>query len=80
MLKPQLPVFRNHDDDDDEPEAPPAAEPAKKEAEVRPDLSERMIKARTVILSGPVDDKLAARVIHELLLLEADDAEKPITL
>lgn len=80
MLKPQPPVFRNHDDDDDEPEAPPAAEPAKKEGEARPDLSERMIKARTVILSGPVDDKLAARVIHELLLLEADDAEKPITL
>jgi ATP-dependent Clp protease protease subunit len=80
MLKPQLPVFRNHDDDDDEPEAPPAVEPAKKEGESRPDLSERMIKARTVILSGPVDDKLAARVIHELLLLEADDAEKPITI
>jgi ATP-dependent Clp protease protease subunit len=80
MLKPQPPVFRNHDDDDDEPEAPPAVEPAKKEGESRPDLSERMIKARTVILSGPVDDKLAARVIHELLLLEADDAEKPITI
>lgn len=80
MLKPQPPVFRNHDDDDDEPEAPPAVEPAKKEGESRPDLSERMIKARTVILSGPVDDKLAARVINELLLLEADDAEKPITI
>lgn len=81
MLKPQ-PIVLHDDDDDDDPEAPPAApaEAPKKDGETRTDLTERMLKARLVVLSGPVDDKLAARVIHELLVLEADDATKPITM
>ncbi len=43
-------------------------------------LGERLFRSRTIHLSGAVDDKLAARVVAELLALEADDAESPITM
>jgi ATP-dependent Clp protease protease subunit len=69
-----------HDDDDDAPETPAKQEPAKAAEPARPDLGERLLKARTVVISSAIDDKVAARVIHELLVLEADDATKPITV
>jgi len=69
------------DDDDDEPEAPPAPAPAKEErGETRADLFEKLLKSRTIVLSSGIDDKVAARVVNELLVLEADDAAKPITV
>ena len=45
-----------------------------------PSLQDKLLKARTIQLNGQVDDKLAARIVGELLLLEADDPEAPITL
>ncbi len=70
---------RAEDDDEDgeEPVKPAKSEP---KPEARPDLFERLLKSRTIVISSGVDDKMASRVIHELLALEADDAEKPITL
>lgn len=40
----------------------------------------RLFKSRQVRVFGPVDSKLAARVIGELLALEQDDPEAPITM
>ena len=66
------------DDDDDEPAAPPPEKKDDKDA--KPDLSERLLKSRTIVISSGIDDKVAARVVLELLLLEADDASKTITV
>ena len=74
-------VLNDDDDDEDDPEtAPPAREDKDAKAEVRPDALERLLKARTIVISSGIDDKVAARVVNELLMLEADDASKPITL
>lgn len=42
-------------------------------------LASRLLASRTIIISRPVDDKLAASVIAQLRILEDDDAKKPIT-
>ncbi|MBX3461435.1 MAG: ATP-dependent Clp protease proteolytic subunit [Planctomycetes bacterium] len=42
-------------------------------------LAQRLLASRTIIISRPVDDKLAASVIAQLRILEDDDAKKPIT-
>ena len=49
------------------------------EAQLGP-VIERLFESRQIQLSGPVDDKLASRVIAQLLALEAADADKPITM
>ena len=41
--------------------------------------SERLLKLRTVVLSGEVDKPLAARVVHQLLILE-NESDDPIKL
>jgi len=45
-----------------------------------PNLNLRLLKSRTIICSKGVDDKLATSVISQLILLEQDDADKPITV
>jgi ATP-dependent Clp protease protease subunit len=42
-------------------------------------LANRLLKSRTIIVSRPVDDKLAASVFAQLRILEDDDPKKPIT-
>jgi ATP-dependent protease ClpP protease subunit len=37
------------------------------------DLGLRMLKTRTVLVTGAVDDKLAERTIEKLLILEAEN-------
>ena len=39
-----------------------------------------LIKARTILISDPIDHKLTTRVIAQLLLMDSDDPEKPITI
>ena len=39
-----------------------------------------LLESRAVVISREVSDRLAERVIKHLLLLEAQDAEKPITV
>ncbi len=41
---------------------------------------ERLLKTRTIQLFGPVNQKLAENIISALLLLEAEDPSKPITV
>lgn len=63
-----------HDDDDNE----------KQEAEVKPaaltdTLRERLFKARTLIITGEVNQQLAAQVISQLLAMDVE-SNKPITI
>ncbi len=43
-------------------------------------LHEKLLESRTILLSSDVSPSSARRVIEELLILEAADPEKPITL
>jgi ATP-dependent Clp protease protease subunit len=43
-------------------------------------LTRRMLDQRRVMLTGTIDGKLAERVYAQLLVLESDDADAPITL
>ena len=54
-------------------------EDAKKKAPEIPDpLAEKFIKTRQIILSGEINKDLAEKIVRQLLVLEADDAEKPV--
>jgi ATP-dependent Clp protease, protease subunit len=66
-------------DDDDEDDDEEDQEKASGESPHHRALAERLLKSRTIIISKGVDDKLAASVIAQLRLLEADDPDKPIT-
>jgi ATP-dependent Clp protease protease subunit len=43
-------------------------------------LARRMLDQRRVMLTGMIDGKVAERVCAQLLVLEADDPERPLTL
>lgn len=43
-------------------------------------LTERLFEARTIIISGGIDQRIAERVTAQLLALSAADAKAPITL
>jgi ATP-dependent Clp protease protease subunit len=43
-------------------------------------LGRSLIKARTILISDPIDHKLTNRVIAQLLYLDHDDPTKPITI
>jgi ATP-dependent Clp protease protease subunit len=44
------------------------------------DVSRRMLEQRRVMLTGPIDGPLAERVCAQLLVIEADRSDVPITL
>jgi ATP-dependent Clp protease protease subunit len=44
------------------------------------DLASRLLKDRLVYLNGQVDDNSAGSIVQQLLFLEAEDPEAPITL
>ena len=69
---------RGHDalDDDDDEEG-------KKKDEAKPvpaPLEQDLLDARTILVHGPVDDKLAAALAARVLILEDRDSEAPITV
>ncbi|UKI54452.1 MAG: ATP-dependent Clp protease proteolytic subunit [Treponema sp.] len=41
-------------------------------------LAEKFIKTRQIILSGEINKDLAEKIVRQLLVLEADDAAKPV--
>lgn len=43
-------------------------------------LSARLLKQRTILVFGSLDEELSTKVISSLLYLAAEDEEKPITL
>ncbi len=53
------------------------ASPTKKEASVA--ISERALKARTILISEAITSKLAQKIYQQLILLESDDPDKAIT-
>lgn len=54
-------------------------EDAKKKTSDIPDpLAEKFMKTRQIILSGEINKDLAEKIVRQLLVLEADDAEKPV--
>ena len=44
------------------------------------EVGRRMLLQRRVMLTGPIDSKLAERVCAQLLVLEADAPDQPVTL
>ena len=53
-------------------------EDKEKKAENSEALTEKFLKTRQIILSGEINKELAAKIVRELFILEADDSEKPI--
>lgn len=47
-------------------------EEEKKKSSEKDDISQKMLKTRTILLSGEINKELAEKVIRQLLLLEAD--------
>lgn len=41
-------------------------------------ITEKFMKTRQIILSGEINKELAEKIVSQFLVLEADDAEKPI--
>lgn len=64
------------DDEDDKPEQNGEAEKAKKE---NPGIEERLFKARTILIYGGIDQKIAKEVSARLLALQSS-GEEPITI
>ena len=44
------------------------------------DIYSRMLKERVIFLVGPVDDNIAHSLVAQMLFLEAEDPEKPISM
>lgn len=47
-------------------------------AKVPESVADKFMKTRQIILSGEINKDLAEKIVSQLLVLEADDAEKPI--
>ena len=58
---------------------PEKAAPETKPAALTEPLRERLFKARTLVISGEVNQALAAQVISQLLAMDAE-SDKPITI
>jgi ATP-dependent Clp protease, protease subunit len=55
--------------------------PAKDEKDDKPGMAEAMFfKTRSIVITGEINDKLAARVASQLLALAEDNADKPINM
>src|SRR3954451_24438821 len=62
----------------EQPEPPQYSEPAP--IGFGDEVSRRMLEQRRVMLTGPIDGPLAERVCAQLLVIEAEQPELPITL
>lgn len=43
-------------------------------------LTERLLASRVLVISGPVDSKMASKTIQQMVLLDQEDQEKSITM
>ena len=57
---------------DEEPNEPEEEQSDSAERKPQPNLADKMLKTRTILLSGEVNKDLAARVIRQLLILEQE--------
>jgi len=65
------------DDDPGDEEEEPEEESTSEEEER---LQEKVLKTRTVFVSEPISDELARKVYQQLIVLEDESREKPITV
>ncbi len=57
------------------------SEEEKKEVKAQdPQMNERLLKTRSIMLSGEINKESAEKIISQLLVLEADDSEKDIKI
>ena len=70
------PMLEDPDEDDDEEEEGEEGQPSEEEER----LQEKALKTRTVLVSETISDELARRIYMQLLVLEAQSREKPITV
>jgi len=68
------------EDDDDEEKDDDKDDKGEKKGKRGIDVMSKLLKTRTILISKSVDDKLAASVITQLTVLEADDSDKLITI
>jgi len=73
-LKVQEPDEEPDDDEEDEEEE------EKKSSDEDERLAEKVLKTRTILISEAITDEVARRVFQQLLVLEAESSEKPITV
>ncbi|MCK4414541.1 MAG: ATP-dependent Clp protease proteolytic subunit [Candidatus Eisenbacteria sp.] len=72
LLRPQLEEDPGDEDDDQEEVSAPSEEEER--------LQEKALKTRTILVSESITDELARKVFMQLLVLEAESPEKPITV
>lgn len=51
-----------------------------KKEETKPVMDDKLLKTRSVMLSGEINKESAEKIINQLLILEADDSEKEIKI
>jgi len=58
------------------------AEDKEKKEDVKkaPDMGDKLLKTRSVMLSGEINKDLSEKIINQLLILEQDDSEKEIKI
>ena len=75
ILHRPAPVLEQDEDDDEDYD-----EEAETRGEEDEKLSEKVLKTRTILVSESISDELARKVYQQILVLEAESAEKPITV
>lgn len=55
-------------------------EEKKEEKTQDPQINDRLLKTRSIMLSGEINKELAEKIISQLLILEAEDSEKEIKI
>jgi len=68
------------DDEDDEFEDEDDDQEGAKKSSEDPRMMERFLRSRTILVSEPISSTLARSVYQQLIMLERDDAKKPITV
>lgn len=74
LVQARATSIQEPDEEPDEEEE----EPSRSEDDEK--LQEKLLKTRTILVSEAITDELARKVYQQLLLLEADSKEKPITV
>jgi ATP-dependent Clp protease protease subunit len=58
--------------------APCADDDDEKKADTPGPILKQLLESRSILLTGPVTDELSQKILAQLLVLDAQDAEKPI--
>ena len=80
-MKPSLQPFRLDDDDDDDDDGEEKGKKKVVEVKAGSDLlAKGLLEQRVIMVAKPVDREMAAAICAQLLLMDADDKAKPITM